>query len=45
MGLDIPDLTRVFMKLRDMGLPVKPVYTMKQAVSALHQLKKEDANA
>ena len=39
MGLDIPDITRVFLKLKEMGLPVEPVYTMDQAVSALRALK------
>ena len=39
MGLDIPDLTRVFLKLQAMGLPVKPVYSMEQAVEALKALK------
>ena len=35
MGLDIPDITRVFLALKQRGLPVEPVYTMEQAVSAL----------
>jgi energy-coupling factor transport system ATP-binding protein len=39
MGLDIPELTRVFMCLRKMGLEVPPVYTMDQAVDALKKLK------
>ncbi len=39
MGLDIPEVTRIFMRLKEMGLPVEPVYTMEQAVSALKQLK------
>ena len=39
MGLDIPDVTRVFMKLREMGIPVEPVYTTAQAVEALLKLK------
>ena len=39
MGLDIPELTRVFMRLRQMGLDVPPVYTMEQAVAALKKLK------
>ena len=30
MGLDIPEVTRVFMRLKEMGLPVEPVYTMEQ---------------
>ena len=39
MGLDIPEFTRVFLKLAQMGLPVEPVYTMEQAVDALKRLK------
>ena len=39
MGLDIPDLTRVFMRLRELGADVPPVYTMQQAVEALCALK------
>jgi energy-coupling factor transport system ATP-binding protein len=39
MGLDIPELTRVFMKLRIMGLDVPAVYTMEQAVSVLRELR------
>lgn len=39
MGLDIPELTRVFLRLKQMGLPVEPVYTMEQAVDAIKKLK------
>jgi len=39
MGLDIPELTRVFMRLKMLGLDVPPVYTMAQAVNALQALK------
>ena len=39
MGLDIPELTRVFLELRRLGLDVPPVYTMEQAVKALEALK------
>ncbi|MBO7185022.1 MAG: energy-coupling factor transporter ATPase [Oscillospiraceae bacterium] len=39
MGLDIPEITRVFLRLRAMGLPVEPVYTMEQGVAALKKLK------
>ena len=45
MGLDIPELTRMFMKLRRLGLDVKPVYTMQQAVDALRSLKGGTADA
>jgi len=39
MGLDIPEITGVFLQLREMGLDVAPVYTMEQAVQALLSLK------
>ena len=39
MGLDIPELTKVFMRLKAMGLDVPVVYTMEQAVAALSKLK------
>ena len=39
IGLDIPELTRVFLKLQAMGLDVPAVYTMEQAVEALVKLK------
>ena len=39
MGLDIPELTRVFLTLKQMGLPVEPVYTMEQAVATIKKLK------
>ena len=45
MGLDIPDITRVFLKLKQLGLPVEPVYSTQQAVAALVALRggKKDA--
>ena len=39
MGLDIPDITRVFLRLRQMGLPLESVYTIDQAVAAVKKLK------
>ena len=39
MGLDIPEVTRVFLKLQQMGLPVEQVYTLEQAVQQLQKLK------
>ncbi len=39
MGLDIPEVTRVFLRLAELGLPVEPVYTMEQAVDTLKKLK------
>lgn len=45
MGLDIPEITRVFLKLQQKGLPVKQVYTMEQAVAELKRLKEGTVNA
>jgi len=45
MGLDIPELTRVFLQLNKLGLGVKPVYTMEQAVEVLLRLKGGTADA
>ena len=45
MGLDIPPVTRVFLKLQELGLPVENVYTMEQAVSALSNLRGGMADA
>ena len=45
MGLDIPEITRLFMRLQEMGLPVEPVYTMEQAIKALRKLKEGNADA
>lgn len=40
MGLAIPQVTKIFRRLRAMGLPVDPtVYTTEQAAKALMQLK------
>ena len=38
MGLDIPEVSRVFLHLRQMGLQVPMVYTLEQAVQALKSL-------
>ena len=45
MGLDIPELTRLFLQLQKMGLPVKQVYTQEQAVAELQRLKEGSAHA
>ena len=45
MGLDIPEVTRVFLQLRAMGMDVKNVYTLDQAVEALRKLAGGDADA
>lgn len=45
MGLDIPEVTRVFLRLQELGLPVEPVYSIEQAVTALKKLKEGARNA
>jgi len=45
MGLDIPDITRVFLKLQQMGLPVEQVYTAERAVEQLRRLRGEASHA
>ena len=45
MGLDIPEITRVFQNLSKMGLDIPPVYTIEQAVRVLTSLKGGSANA
>ena len=39
MGLNIPQVTRVFLRLREKGLDVEPVYTIEQAVESLKKVK------
>ena len=39
MGLDIPEITRVFLRLQQLGLDVPQVYTIEQAVRVLTDLK------
>ncbi len=45
MGLDIPEVTRVFLQLQKLGIPVKPVYTVEQAAEVLCRLKGGAVNA
>jgi len=45
MGLDIPEVTRVFLELKKLGLPVRPAYTLEQAVQELTRLKGGAGNA
>ena len=45
MGLDIPEVTQVFLHLQKMGLPVQPVYTVEQAVVQLKKLKGGNVHA
>ena len=45
MGLDVPEVTRVFLRLKQMGLSVEPVYTIEQAVAALKRVKEGGVHA
>ena len=45
MGLSIPQVTQVFLRLKHMGLNVESVYNIEQAVSALKALKGGAGNA
>ena len=45
MGLDIPEVTRIFLHLQKLGLPVRQVYTMEQAARQLRELKGGEGNA
>lgn len=41
MGLDIPEVTRVFLRLQKLGLSVPCVYSVEQAVAVLKGMKEE----
>ncbi|HCB99698.1 MAG TPA: energy-coupling factor transporter ATPase [Ruminococcaceae bacterium] len=42
MGLDVPQITRVFMRLHEMGLPVQPsIYTVEQGKNEILRVLKE----
>ena len=45
MGLDIPEITRVFLKLQQRGIAVNSVYTIEQAVAELKRLKEGHIHA
>jgi len=45
MGLSIPQVTQVFLKLKEKGLPVQPVYTIEQAVEVLKKIRGGAQNA
>lgn len=45
MGLDIPEITRVFMQLQQLGLDVPQVYSVEQAIAVLTKLKGESVHA
>ena len=39
MGLDVPTITAIFLRLQKLGLPVAQVYTREQAIAELEKLK------
>ena len=45
MGLNVPQVTRVFMKLREMGMDVPSVYSIEQAVAFLKSAKEAQHHA
>ncbi len=45
MGLDIPEVTQIFLALKKAGLDVTPVYTQEAAVSQLTAMKGGEQNA
>ena len=45
MDLDIPEVSRVFIKLQELGLPVSNVYTQEQAIAELNRLRGGAGNA
>lgn len=45
MGLDVPQVTRVFLRLRALGLDVPNVFTMEQAADVLTALREGNAHA
>ena len=45
MGLDIPEITKLFLKLQEMGVAVKSVYTISQAVAELVRIREGNAHA
>jgi len=45
MGLDIPEITQIFLALKNAGMDVKPVYTQEAAVSQLVAMRGGKQNA
>ena len=45
MGLNIPQVTQVFLHLRKMGVPVENVYTIEQAIAEIKRVKGGAAHA
>lgn len=45
IGLDVPSVTKIFMELRDRGLPVRTdIYTVEQAIEEINKLRLEGVN-
>lgn len=45
MGLDIPDVTRIFLRLQQLGLSVPTVYSVEEAVAVLKGLREGNGHA
>ena len=45
MGLDIPEVTRIFLRLQQLGLSVPAVYSVEQAVSLIKAMKEGNCHA
>ena len=45
MGLNIPQVTQVFLELKKLGLDVKNVYTIEQATAEIKRLKEGNRHA
>jgi len=45
MGLNIPQVTQVFLRLRQLGVPVENVYTINQAIAEIKRVKGGAARA
>ena len=45
LGLDVPQITRVFLRLQQLGLDVPPVYTPQQAVEVMVKLRGGNVDA
>ena len=45
MGLDIPPVTRVFLRLQELGLGVEPVFTLEQATAVMSKMRGGNADA
>lgn len=45
MGLNIPQVTQVFLELQKLGLPVENVYTLEQAAAQLKAIRGGERHA